>query len=776
MGRNLGRLAGLLALTLAIGRAGRLFESGPGQPPWQLILAAAAFLGGVAWWLLSELISALRPRVAVFAAGATLLALRISVPSTLVSGILPGGDTAGALAEELGLAFATIQTGIPPVEPNAGILAILAVLMWTAGGFFAWGSARGPNAALFVPPLVVYFQFAVFDRVDAGLGWMLFSGLALGLAVVSLAIEQREETGRARDIEGRPLGRRSVTLAAITASLLAVGSITVAYGAAGVVPEYGNAPWHTGNGLGPGPGSGVSYDGLIELRQRILNQSDVPVFTARLASDTPPGINPYWRMDTLDSFNGEEWRRSDSSSRRYEPDTPIVDPQDIYLGTTEELLQTVQIQALNSVIAPTAGTPIEIQDPASTVESPRFARDFYAIGDVSIGVSGGLGRLDQYQLRTLLIDRRADLGALATDASGELSPMFARAAEAGQFPHQPGIGPTDVALLGDRDRYVQLPPDTPAGIFNVARSVTAGRSTDFEAAWMLQSWFRDSGEFVYSTEVSTGHDSLVLDDWLNDPNSRNFRTGYCEQFAAAMAVLARAAGIPARVVWGFTPGDIDENRVITVRDTNAHAWVELWLEPYGWYPFDPTPRAEQTGFTSQPSSLTVGVDPDLYLDAPVSNPADTPFDPTDGGQDFVDLAPEPFQGAGANGIRWWLIAIIAVVPFSGVIPLLKRMRRRRRLSQVKNGDITAAWDEIVDRLVDLRVAVPPSSTPIELAHATDHALLPLAHNYSSTIYGGRGGQGRESDLIEVEWWIQRTYQGPERVRAAFSLRSLMRKW
>jgi transglutaminase-like putative cysteine protease len=776
MGRNLGRIAGLLAVVLALARAGRLFETGPDQPPWQLILAAAAFLGGIAWWLLSELISALRPRVAVFTAGAFLLALRISVPSTLAAGILPTGDTGAVLAEELGVALRTIQSGVPPVEPQAGILALLALLMWAVGGLFAWGSATGPHSALFVPPLVAYFQFAVFDRMDAGLGWMLFSGLSLALGMVSLALERREETGRARDLEGRPLARRSVALAAVTASFLGVASIAFASGAADVVPEYGNAPWQRGDGLGPGPGSGVSYDGLIDLRQRILNQSETPVFTARLAADTPPGINPYWRMDTLDTFDGEEWRRSDTTSRRYESDDPVVEPQNIYGGTTEELLQTVQIQALSSVIAPTAGTPIEIQDPASGVERPRFARDFYTIGEVAIGVSGGLDRLDQYQLRTLMIDRTADLGALATDAAGGLSPLFARASEAGQFPHQPGLETTEIAVLPNRDRFVQLPSDTPTGISRVARTVTAGHTTDFEAAWMLQSWFRDSGEFTYSTEVSTGHDALVLDDWLNDPDSRNFRTGYCEQFAAAMAVLARSLGIPARVVWGFTPGDIDENGVITVRDTNAHAWVELWLEPYGWYPFDPTPRAEQTGFVSQPPSLTAGLDPDLYLEAPVDNPGETPTAPSEGGQDFVDLAPEPFLGVGGEGVRWWLIILLAVLPLAGTVPLVKRIRRRRRMAQVRNGDITAAWDEIVDRLIDLGVEVQSSSTPVELARATNHALLPLAHNYSSAIYGGRHGQAQESDLVEVEWWIQRSYQGPERVRAAFRLRSLLRKW
>lgn len=775
MGRRLGQLAALLALLLAVGRAGRLFETGPGHPPWQMILLASAFLGAIAWWLLSELVTSRAIKATLFTAGAALLALRISVPSTLAAGVFPTGETLGSLSSELGLAWTTIQSGIPPVDPFAGLLAILAVLMWVVGAFFAWGSSDGPHAALFVPPLVVYFQFAVFDRLDAGLGWIVLSGLALVLAAISMALERREETGRARDSEGRPLARRSVALATVTAAFLGVSSIAVATGAADVVTEYGNAPWRSGDGLGPGPGSGVSYDGLVELRQRVLNQSEVPVFTARLASDTPAGINPYWTMDTLDTFDGEEWSRSDTTSQRYEPGTPFVDDENLYRGTSETILQTVQIQALDSILAPTAGIPIEIQDPPNTVQSPRFAGDFYAVGGVSLGVSGGLDRLDQYQLRTLSIDRTADLGALATNQSGELSGIFARAAEAGQFPHPPLTTPTQGRVLEDRDRYVDLPDNTPAGITSIARSVTAGQTTDFEAAWMLQSWFRDSGEFEYSTDVTTGHASLVLDDWLNDSTSRNFRIGYCEQFAAAMAVLARALDIPARVVWGFTPGELDETgEVITVRDTNAHAWVELWMEPYGWYPFDPTPRAEQTGFTSQPLSLTAGLDPDNYLEAPVDNPAGIPLDPRTDDQTIGEITPEPLAGAGEGGVRWWLIALLAAPLLAGVVPLVKRMRRMRRLALLRKGDITAAWDEIVDRLVDLRVEVSPALTPVELARTTNHVLLPLAHAYSSAIYGGRQGQGRERDLIEVEWWIERTYQGTERARAALSLRSLLR--
>ncbi|MGH3651199.1 MAG: transglutaminaseTgpA domain-containing protein, partial [Acidimicrobiia bacterium] len=528
-----------------------------------------------------------------------------------------------------------------PVEPFVGILSILAVSMWVIGALFTWGNTGGPYTAMFLPSLVMYFQFAVFDRIPAGRGWLAVSTLALTLSVVSIALEQRQETGRARDIEGRPMHRRSVSMAAIMAALLGVASLVMADNASGLISEYGNVPWRTGGGLGPGPGGGVRFDGLVDLHQRILNPSNDPVFTARFAADTPPEINPYWTVDTLDTFDGDGWRRSDASNRRYEPGRPVVDEPNVYSGTTHEVLQAVRIEGLDTILAPTAGTPIEIQDPTADAgaASTRRATEFHTVGGISIGVTGGFQTDDQYQLRTMVTDRTADLGALATDETGQLSPVFAAAAEAGVFPYQPTPIDDAPTALPDRERYLALPEDTPSGIGSLARSVTTGRTTDFEAAWMLQSWFRDGGEFTYSTEVTTGHGALVLEDWLTDDTSPNYRTGYCEQFAAAMGVLARSLGIPSRVVWGFTPGSVDETGLIIVRDTNAHAWVELWIEPYGWYPFDPTPRAEQTGFELQPPSVTAGLDPTDFLGPPEENPAQTPITPGDEIPDFVDDPP-----------------------------------------------------------------------------------------------------------------------------------------
>jgi transglutaminase-like putative cysteine protease len=772
MGLRLGQLAGIGAFGLGLLRLGRLLDSGPEYPAWQLIFVASAFLGGVAWWLLTQLTTGRKTRITVFALGGLFLVLRISVPQTLIGGIVPGVATPGVMGAELSQAWHIVQSGIPPVEPQVGVLAILALFMWAGGALFAWGSSGGPYAALFVPPLVFYLQSATFDRQQPGFSWILGSTVVLVIAVVSVALERHHETGRARDSHGIALHRRSARLAAVMAAAVGIASIGVANNASGLVPTFGNLRWQGGSGLGTGPGTGITFDGLVDLRQRIIDRSNVPVFTARFAADTPPDLNPYWVVDRLDSFDGEEWRRSDGNTRRYDPDLPVVDSANLYQGTVHEILQTVQIQNLNTILAPTAGTPVELQDPSPNASNPRSAREFLVVGGVSIGAAGGLRESDQYQLRTMMPDRVADLGTLATNSSGELSPIFAAAAEAGDFPYQPRL-PGASAVLADRARYVALPNDTPTRIANLARSQVAGSTTEFEAAWMLQSWFRDSGDFTYSIEVSTGHGSLVLDEWLSEPDSINFRTGYCEQFAAAMAVLLRSLDIPARVVWGFTPGEVDSQGIITVRDTNAHAWVEAWIEPYGWFQFDPTPRSEQTGFALQPPSITAGLDPTDYIEAPVDR-APGSFDPRFPDQDFIDLPPVALEDPATRTTRWWLLALTALVPLAAAIPIVKRVRRRRRLVRLRNGDITAAWDEIVDRLTDLGMHVPASLTPVELARTTDKALLPLAYSYSATVYGGRSGQGQESDLVLVEWRLNEAYSGSQRARASLSLRSLLK--
>ena len=71
------------------------------------------------------------------------------------------------------------------------------------------------------------------------------------------------------------------------------------------------------------------------------------------------------------------------------------------------------------------------------------------------------------------------------------------------------------------------------------------------------------------------------------------RSGNCEYFAAAMAVMLRSIGVPARVAAGFQQGEWNPyGRYFMVRLSDAHAWVEVYLDGRGWVAFDPSPRAE----------------------------------------------------------------------------------------------------------------------------------------------------------------------------------------
>jgi hypothetical protein len=93
--------------------------------------------------------------------------------------------------------------------------------------------------------------------------------------------------------------------------------------------------------------------------------------------------------------------------------------------------------------------------------------------------------------------------------------------------------------------------------------------------------------YRYTLDVPPTSSGMPIDDFL-------FRqkAGFCEHYATAMTLLLRSIGIPTRLVTGFLPGEWNEfGKYYTVRQSNAHAWVEVWFERSGWIPFDPTPPA-----------------------------------------------------------------------------------------------------------------------------------------------------------------------------------------
>ena len=769
MDNGLGRLAGAAAFVLMMVRLTSLLNTGPEAPDWQLIMVASAFLGGVIWWLLGQTVNNKRVIMALFSVAGLALFLRIAVPQTLFLGFLPTPSTLGALGDELAQTLDLIRFGVAPVFPTSGVVAVLALLMWITGALYVWGATAGPSIAMIAPSLGLYLQFAVMDRIPGGPVWMGAVAVVIALALASIGIERRQDAGRVRDVDGRPLARRAGSMALILAAVVAGGSLLVADTASSLVPPTGNIRWRYGGGYGPGFG-GVTFDRLADLHQSIIRRTNAVVFRATLDPNAPPANEIYWRMESLDFFDGTAWRPSADRADFYQPGSGGGDPEHAYRGTSQEITQRVQIVDLRSQVLPTVGIGQYFRSESVDVNG------FQITLDGSVIYQAELDEGDEYDVQSILPLQKEDLGALATLSDGTLSPLFAKAAEAEATSIQPGEPPGDLIRPADIDRFIDFNEEVPRALGQLARRQIEGASTPFEAAWLLQHWFRDSDEFEYSTEVSTGHDTLDLEAWLTDPDSLNYKTGYCEQFAAAMAYLGRVIGIPSRVVWGFTPGTVEQqddgSELIVVRDHNAHAWVEMWMDGFGWVRFDPTPRADGT----LPESVTAEFDPAPYL--PESGEEPTSLDQPG----FFDES-QFEEGGGAIGpisdantgfrLTWIWLALPVLAGLLALVPLLKAFRRNRRIKRLHQGDITAAWDEIVDRLADLGQPVPAHQTPLEFARATDQSLVPLASSYSATVYGNRPGLGHVSDLTHVETWIKRSFEGRDRALALLNPKSLI---
>lgn len=142
-------------------------------------------------------------------------------------------------------------------------------------------------------------------------------------------------------------------------------------------------------------------------------------------------------------------------------------------------------------------------------------------------------------------------------------------------------------------RARQLPPGSGPRSRELAASLAAGRRNDGEILQAILQYFRQGG-FGYTLSPPPLADDPV-DGFLFDT-----RRGFCEHFASSFVFLLRAAGVPARVVTGYLGGDINPvDQVMVVRQSDAHAWAEVWLEERGWVRVDPTalaaPRRQSEG-------------------------------------------------------------------------------------------------------------------------------------------------------------------------------------
>ncbi|NRD77667.1 DUF4129 domain-containing protein [Bacillus sp. BRMEA1] len=141
------------------------------------------------------------------------------------------------------------------------------------------------------------------------------------------------------------------------------------------------------------------------------------------------------------------------------------------------------------------------------------------------------------------------------------------------------------------EKYTQLPKGLPARIKQLTEKITAGKSSWYDKAKAVESYFSTDGYTYDQKNVAVpGKKDDYVDQFLFET-----KRGYCDNFSSSMVVMLRTIGIPARWVKGFSGGDIykysngnNSESLFQVTNNNAHSWVEVFFPNEGWVPFEPT--------------------------------------------------------------------------------------------------------------------------------------------------------------------------------------------
>ncbi|MGV9371576.1 transglutaminase TgpA family protein [Micromonospora tulbaghiae] len=284
-------------------------------------------------------------------------------------------------------------------------------------------------------------------------------------------------------------------------------------------------------------------------------------------------------------------------------------------------------------------------------------------------------------------------------------------------------------------------PSVPA-VEELVAELVKGKSNNYDKVRAIYDYFSVENGFTYSLSTRNGSSGEDITDFLAT------KVGYCQQYAAAMAWLVRAAGIPARVAVGFSNGSKADGDAYVLTNRNLHAWTEVNFGPaIGWVPFDATPAAAVPG--SVRSAWAPDIDaPEETTPSTGSTSAPDAAGPSAGPNEADRLDKDTDQGLALNQggpaeespvWPWWLAGVLVLLALLAV-PALRRsaLRRRRRVravapaatalpvpgqrgetrpvvvgvdAEAARADAHAAWDELLDTLVDFHVRVDPTETP-----------------------------------------------------------------
>jgi hypothetical protein len=389
---------------------------------------------------------------------------------------------------------------------------------------------------------------------------------------------------------------------------------------------------------------------LVSDLERIQEQDPNTVMFTAL---TP--VPTYWQIASLSVFKGNEWVADEATSEAMDGRGAPQVLQAPLAGPTFQV--EVTVANLSSRLLPVPPSAVHTSNALST-----------SAGFVSLTPSTPSER---YSVLASVPSAAPSSGPEQLGASGSTAPS------------------------ASSSTYTSLPSISPE-IRQLARSVTSSASTALQKAEALTNWFR-SGLFHYSLRSSSSLLAFLTKS----------RTGSCEQFAGAFAVLARSLGLPSRVVVGFTTGLRDTAGLTVVRGVDAHAWPEV-LVAGNWISFEPTPELP-SGELAPPGVIgPTGLGNPNPI-GPPKLPAAIPRITVPATQPATNA---PRAGRGIS-LWWWLLPTLAVFLLLTLGAFLVVLRRHRRRTPEET--VFQAWRRVDAALDRTEFRRPRSRTPSEHA-------------------------------------------------------------
>lgn len=668
------------------------------------------------------------------------------VPQHAIAGLIPTRATLHDLDSLMSSLHTTTRDEVAPIHSTVAVRLVVCALLGLLAALVDLVAVVGRRGALAtVPLLVIYTVSGAVPKHAVAWPWFVL-GAAGFLVLLGLdATDERHRWGRRiartnhdeRDFAGQVSAQRVGVVAVVLALLV---PLALPSQSRNLVTDL----FHNQGGHGDGSGVG-GVSPFADLKGE-LNRTN-PIDVADVTIESPANTTPFYlRSDVLDLFTTGGWRSTGHGT------TKSINTGDFSSSPATDLGPTKSYRARITVRDLDAAPPI-------------FANPS-AVAGLDDGGTRWSGR-DQ-----LLQDMQVHRGNTYTEQVTEPAVNQSRLEQATGAPS---------SALG---HWLQL-PKLPSEVTNLVARITASQRTPYDKARALHDYFTSAANgFEYSTTTKLGDSGNQLVDFLRN------KVGFCQQYAAAMGVMLRAAGIPARVVLGYEHPAPDSRGRFTVTSNDAHAWVEAYFVGVGWIPFDPTPIAGLDG--GQKTDLAYAPHPYTAQQNNEINKSNQPKQSISSGPKSGASSSAPATAADRPAAPvdltalWVLLAAIVILALLLGPATLRLARRRRRYRAARAGDTEALWDELSDTAVDLGYVWSTARSPRQVADwlggfaGTSDSLAPLARAVERSRYraGAGGGVATEEsqqltdDLARTTAALRARRSGRSRLRAALMPASL----